>query len=168
MYASRQQSAGRRSGRLRDCPGAARPRSITTVCVLLASPNVHWNLCASVGLPCGLWQTHLRTGYGAGLDRQSQLEIEQAPFTHPQGGLDDRQPGKKAAQNEIAMIKIAVPQVHTNVVNRAIQLFGGAGVSDDFRWPPCGRNVAPCISWRSARCTNAPCQSGRTPTGQIM
>ena len=40
--------------------------------------------------------------------------------------------GKKAAQNEIAMIKIAVPEMHTNVVNRAIQAFGGAGVSDDF------------------------------------
>ena len=30
------------------------------------------------------------------------------------------------------MIKIAVPEMHTNVVNRAIQAFGGAGVSDDF------------------------------------
>ena len=40
--------------------------------------------------------------------------------------------GKKAAKNEIAMIKIAVPEMYTNVVDRAIQLFGGAGVSDDF------------------------------------
>ena len=40
--------------------------------------------------------------------------------------------GKKAAQKEIAMIKIAAPEVLTNVVNRAIQVFGGAGVSDDF------------------------------------
>ncbi len=40
--------------------------------------------------------------------------------------------GKKAAQNEIAMIKIIAPQVQTNVVNRAIQVFGAAGLSDDF------------------------------------
>jgi acyl-CoA dehydrogenase len=40
--------------------------------------------------------------------------------------------GKKAAMNEIAMIKIAVPQVQTNVVNRAIQAFGAAGLSEDF------------------------------------
>ncbi len=40
--------------------------------------------------------------------------------------------GKKAAQKEIAMIKIAAPEVFTNVVNRAMQVFGGAGVSDDF------------------------------------
>ncbi|HLJ35876.1 MAG TPA: acyl-CoA dehydrogenase family protein [Ktedonobacteraceae bacterium] len=39
---------------------------------------------------------------------------------------------KKAAQNEIAMIKIAVPEMLTTVVDRAIQLFGGAGMSDDF------------------------------------
>lgn len=40
--------------------------------------------------------------------------------------------GKKAAQQEIAMIKVAVPEVLTNVVNRAIQVFGAAGLSDDF------------------------------------
>lgn len=39
---------------------------------------------------------------------------------------------KKSAQNEIAMIKIAVPAMLTTVVDRAIQLFGGAGMSDDF------------------------------------
>jgi len=40
--------------------------------------------------------------------------------------------GKKAAQKEIAMIKIVAPAMLTNVVDRAIQVFGGAGVSDDF------------------------------------
>ena len=40
--------------------------------------------------------------------------------------------GKKAAQKEIAMIKIVAPEVFTAVVNRAMQVFGGAGVSDDF------------------------------------
>ena len=40
--------------------------------------------------------------------------------------------GKKAAQKEITMIKIVAPEVMTNVVNRAIQVFGGAGMCDDF------------------------------------
>jgi acyl-CoA dehydrogenase len=63
---------------------------------------------------------------------QSQIEIEQARLlTLKAAWVIDTQ-GKKAAQNEIAMIKIIVPTMHTNVVNRAIQLFGGAGVSDDF------------------------------------
>jgi acyl-CoA dehydrogenase len=63
---------------------------------------------------------------------QSQLEIEQARLlTLKAAWIIDTQ-GKKAAQNEIAMIKIVAPQALTNVVNRAIQVFGAAGLSDDF------------------------------------
>ncbi len=40
--------------------------------------------------------------------------------------------GKKAAQDEIAMIKIAAPEMHTHVLDRAIQTFGAGGVSSDF------------------------------------
>jgi acyl-CoA dehydrogenase len=62
----------------------------------------------------------------------SQLEIEQARLlTLKAAWMIDTQ-GKKAAQKEIAMIKVAAPQMMTNVVNRAIQVFGAAGVSDDF------------------------------------
>jgi acyl-CoA dehydrogenase len=39
--------------------------------------------------------------------------------------------GVKAARNEISMIKAVVPEVHTTVVNRAIQCFGAAGLSPD-------------------------------------
>src|SRR5437870_5731535 len=63
---------------------------------------------------------------------QSHLEIEQVRLlTLKAAWMIDTQ-GKKAAQNEIAMIKIAAPEVFTNVVNRAMQVFGGAGLSDDF------------------------------------
>ncbi len=40
--------------------------------------------------------------------------------------------GNKAAQNEIAMIKVAVPNVACRVLDWAIQVFGAAGISDDF------------------------------------
>jgi len=63
---------------------------------------------------------------------RSQIEIEQARLLTLKAAWTIDNLGKKAAQNEIAMIKIAVPEMHTTVVNRAIQLFGGAGVSDDF------------------------------------
>jgi acyl-CoA dehydrogenase len=63
---------------------------------------------------------------------QSMLEIEQARLLTLKAAWMIDNLGKKAAQNEIAMIKIAAPEMLTNVVNRAIQLFGGAGVSDDF------------------------------------
>jgi acyl-CoA dehydrogenase len=63
---------------------------------------------------------------------QSQLEIEQARLLTLKTAWMIDNLGKKAASNEISMIKIVAPTVHTNVVNRAIQAFGAAGISDDF------------------------------------
>jgi acyl-CoA dehydrogenase len=40
--------------------------------------------------------------------------------------------GAKMARDKIAAIKFAVPELCYRVVDRAVQLFGGAGVSDDF------------------------------------
>jgi acyl-CoA dehydrogenase len=40
--------------------------------------------------------------------------------------------GNKAARREIAMIKAVVPQVACKIVDRAIQVHGGGGVSQDF------------------------------------
>ncbi len=39
--------------------------------------------------------------------------------------------GNKAARTEIAMIKVVAPNVALNVIDRAIQAHGGAGVSGD-------------------------------------
>jgi acyl-CoA dehydrogenase len=62
----------------------------------------------------------------------SAMEIEQARLLTLKTAWMIDTLGKKAAQHEIAMIKVVAPQALTNVVNRAIQLFGAAGVSDDF------------------------------------
>jgi len=40
--------------------------------------------------------------------------------------------GNKAAQKEIAMIKVVVPNAGCQVIDWAIQLFGAAGIADDF------------------------------------
>jgi acyl-CoA dehydrogenase len=40
--------------------------------------------------------------------------------------------GNKGAQTEIAAIKVAAPQVALKIVDRAIQVHGGGGVTDDF------------------------------------
>jgi len=63
---------------------------------------------------------------------QSELEIEQARLLTLKAAWMIDTLGKKAAQKEIAMIKIAAPEAFTNVVNRAIQVFGAAGLSNDF------------------------------------
>lgn len=62
----------------------------------------------------------------------SYMEIEQARLLTLKAAWAIDNLGKKAAQQEIAMIKVVVPEMLTNVVNRAIQVFGAAGVSDDF------------------------------------
>lgn len=40
--------------------------------------------------------------------------------------------GNKEAKAEIAMIKVVAPSMALRVLDRAIQAFGAAGVSDDF------------------------------------
>jgi acyl-CoA dehydrogenase len=40
--------------------------------------------------------------------------------------------GNKAARKEIAMIKVAAPNMALKVIDWAIQAHGGAGVCDDF------------------------------------
>jgi acyl-CoA dehydrogenase len=40
--------------------------------------------------------------------------------------------GNKAARQEIAMIKVAAPAMACQVIDWAMQLHGGGGVSDDF------------------------------------
>ncbi len=63
---------------------------------------------------------------------ESKVEIEMVRLLTLKAAWVIDTLGKKAAQDEIAMIKIAAPEVHTKVLDRAIQLFGAAGVSNDF------------------------------------
>ena len=64
---------------------------------------------------------------------ESRLEIEQARLPTLKAAWLMDTVGNKGARFEIAAIKVVAARVATNVIDRAIQLFGGAGVSDD--WP---------------------------------
>lgn len=62
---------------------------------------------------------------------ESRLAIEQARLLcqHAAAVIDAR--GNKAAASLVSMAKVAVPRVALEVIDRAIQVHGGAGISDD-------------------------------------
>jgi acyl-CoA dehydrogenase len=63
---------------------------------------------------------------------ESRIEIDMARLLTMKAAWLMDTVGNKHARTEIAAIKVAAPTVALKVIDRAIQVFGGAGVSDDF------------------------------------
>jgi len=62
---------------------------------------------------------------------QSRIEIEQTRLLVLKAAYMMDSVGNKAARSEIAQIKVAAPNMAQQVLERAIQVFGGAGVSQE-------------------------------------
>ncbi|MFG2894040.1 acyl-CoA dehydrogenase family protein [Streptomyces sp. NPDC048248] len=82
-----------------------------------------------------------RTTFGAPLaDRaniqdwiaEARIEIDMARLLTLKAAYLMDTVGNKEARTEIAAIKVAAPEVALKVIDRAIQVHGGGGVSDDF------------------------------------
>lgn len=62
---------------------------------------------------------------------ESRIAIDQARLLCHLAARTIDQHGNKAAAQYVSAAKVAVPRVTLQVIDRAIQVFGGAGVSDD-------------------------------------
>ncbi|TLM78408.1 acyl-CoA dehydrogenase family protein [Microbulbifer harenosus] len=83
---------------------------------------------------------------------KSACEIEQARLLTLKAADQMDRHGNKAARDLIAMIKIVAPQMACNVIDRAIQIHGAAGLGQDF-------NLARAYSYaRTIRLADGPDQ----------
>ncbi len=89
-------------------------------------------MCARAKARVAFGKTLAEQGVVMAAIADSRMEIEQARLLTLKAAHLMDTVGNKVARAEIAMIKVVAPNMALRVIDRAIQLHGGGGVSDDF------------------------------------
>jgi len=92
---------------------------------------------------------------------EARIKIEQARLLTLKAAYMMDTVGNKVARREIAMIKVAAPNIALEVIDWAIQVHGGAGVSDDFGLARAYANV------RTLRLADGPDEVHRNQIAQL-
>ncbi|MCX0275225.1 acyl-CoA dehydrogenase family protein [Nocardia zapadnayensis] len=92
---------------------------------------------------------------------EARISIEQARLLTMKASWMMDTVGNSAARQEIAMIKVAAPALAHQVVDWAIQAFGGAGLTNDFLLSPMFANS------RSMRLLDGPDEVHRNQIGRL-
>jgi acyl-CoA dehydrogenase len=71
-------------------------------------------------------------GGNADVIADARIMLEQARLLTLKAAWMLDEVGTKGARSEISQIKVAVPNIALRIIDQAIQMHGGAGVSDDF------------------------------------
>jgi acyl-CoA dehydrogenase len=89
-------------------------------------------LCRRAGERTAFGQPLIRLGGNADIVANLRMAIEQARLLTLKAAWTIDTQGVKAALSLISQIKVVVPNVAQQVADAAIQIHGGAGLSDDF------------------------------------
>ena len=128
------QHAAGRGPRLRDRAGPARARGASITCMRAIGQ-------AEMALEKMCKRVQSRVAFGKPIAEQtvtleriaeSRIAIDQARLLVLKAADMMDKVGNKAAAAEIAMIKVAAPNMLCQVIDWAIQAHGGAGVTEDF------------------------------------
>jgi acyl-CoA dehydrogenase len=91
---------------------------------------------------------------------EARILIDQARLLVLQAARTMDSEGNKVAAKQIAMIKVAVPNMATRVIDWAIQAYGGGGVADRF--------LAGAYAWaRALRLADGPDEVHRNQIGRM-
>jgi acyl-CoA dehydrogenase len=98
----------------------------------------------------------------AGAHRRGALQDRHGAPADAQGRVADGRAGNKVARTEIAMIKVVAPSMACQVIDWAMQVHGGGGVSDDFplAYAYAGMPARCASPTARTRCTATPSPSG--------